>query len=263
MEAIDLLPFELKMKSLSKKEVILSYEDVLKAIDIYAQNNWVILNWEGWIKYSKNKHGHSEKFRGISNIYKEKDETWESFVKRSAIRCIETINESKQKWDSKPEYLGSILYFCLNPEEKPKSEEDLDNYIKDFYFCYSATLRIWGNRINDFKEITKTLGLVPSHTHRKGEPINIKRPGKLWEHDMWSYKAPVEEEEPLDAHIQVLWNGLKSHKKYLLGLKENLIVDVFLGYRSNTGTAGFKISAESMKMFVELNIPFEVSIIVV
>jgi uncharacterized protein DUF4279 len=67
------------------------------------------------------------------------------------------------------------------------------------YFACSATLRIFGN-IPDLDEITWHLGVAPSGTHRKGE--------RGWgpslppyEHDMWSYNAPVEKAEPLHVHV--------------------------------------------------------------
>ncbi len=218
MEAIDLLPDELKVKSLSRKEVILSYEDVIKAINNYSNNNWVVLNWEGWIKYSEGKHGHSRNYRGILDIIKEKSESWDSFVKRAAIHCISTIKQAQKLWHSKPEYPGAMLYFCITAVEKPASEEDIKEFEEHYYYCFSATLRIFGDEV-PFEEISKTIGLIPTYTHRKGVPMHVNRPNRLWEHDMWSYEAPIQEEEPLDVHIEALWNKLKPHRDYLLKLK--------------------------------------------
>ncbi|GBC60511.1 DUF4279 domain-containing protein [Desulfonema ishimotonii] len=79
---------------------------------------------------------------------------------------------------------------------------------------------------------------------------------------MWSYKAPVPENEPLEKHIDALWHTIKSHKRYLLSLKKQFNVDVFLGYRSDCDCAGFKIPHNSLEMFIELEIPFEVSVII-
>ena len=57
------------------------------------------------------------------------------------------------------------------------------------------------------------------------------------------------------AHIQ-------PQKDYLLRLKERFTVDVFSGYRSNCETAGFEVSYQSLEMFIQLEIPFGVSVIV-
>jgi len=128
------------------------------------------------------------------------------------------------------------------------------------YFAYSATLRIFGDICN-LDEITNQLGFDPTCFHRKGEKKNPDSPS--YKHDMWSYEAPVGEEEAFEKHIDALWSKLKPHKAYLLDLKKTLKVDVFLGYRSNCDTAGIEIPYTSLEMFKELKIPFGLSIIVV
>ncbi|GAB4198755.1 MAG: hypothetical protein OHK0022_18430 [Roseiflexaceae bacterium] len=81
------------------------------------------------------------------------------------------------------------------------------------------------------------MGLEPTYTHRRGD----RRSGraKPYPHDMWQYEAPVDE------------------------LKQTATVDVFLGYRSNCDHAGFSVPAASLAMFVELDIEFGVSVIIV
>jgi hypothetical protein len=127
------------------------------------------------------------------------------------------------------------------------------------YFYYSATLRIFG-AIEDPDIISSCLGLEPTHVHRKGDRRGPRSPA--YKHDAWHYTAPVPEERPLDVHIQTLWAHLKPHKDYLLRLKERHTVDVFCGYRSSSGTAGFEVAPESLEMFLALRIPFGVSVIV-
>ena len=79
---------------------------------------------------------------------------------------------------------------------------------------------------------------------------------------MWSYTSLVKESEPLHVHIDSLWNTFREHKEYLLELKKDLTVDVFLGYRSNCDHAGVEVPHQSLQMFMELQIPFGLSIIV-
>ena len=81
---------------------------------------------------------------------------------------------------------------------------------------------------------------------------------------MWRFKSPVDETEPLMAHIDCLWNQIRDRKDFLLQLKKqpNVTVDVFLGYRSNCDHAGVEVPASSLEMFVELGIPFGLSIII-
>jgi hypothetical protein len=127
------------------------------------------------------------------------------------------------------------------------------------YFSYSATLRIFG-RLDNPDEVTHNLGLIPTHLHRVGE---VRYPGaKPYEHDMWSYHPSVSEAEHLQVHIDALWDALRAHKDYLLRLKETVKVDVFLGYRSNSVTAGLEVPAHCLEMFTELQVPFGLSIII-
>jgi len=130
---------------------------------------------------------------------------------------------------------------------------------ENIYFAYSATLRIFGN-IPDLHEISQRLGIAPTSSHRRGDRKGPDSPP--YKHDMWSYTSPVKESEPLHVHIDSLWKTFKEHKEYLLELKKDLTVDVFLGYRSNCDHAGVDVPPQSLEMFRELQIPFGLSIIV-
>ena len=79
---------------------------------------------------------------------------------------------------------------------------------------------------------------------------------------MWSYIAPVKKSEPLHVHIDKLWNTFREHKQYLLHLKKELTVDVFLGYQSDCDNAGIELPYQSLEIFRELQVPFGLSIIV-
>jgi hypothetical protein len=78
---------------------------------------------------------------------------------------------------------------------------------------------------------------------------------------MWSFTAPVNQTEPLHVHIDTLWSAFRARKDYLLQLKRQLKVDIFLGYRSNCDHAGIEVPHHSLAMFLELEVPFGVSII--
>src|SRR4051794_14408306 len=82
------------------------------------------------------------------------------------------------------------------------------------YFCFSSTLRIWGD-IPDLEAISHHLGLEPTHAHRKGEKRGPRSPG--YRHDHWSYAPPVAEERPLEEHIKALWEAVRQHVDYLTG----------------------------------------------
>lgn len=130
---------------------------------------------------------------------------------------------------------------------------------EETYFAFLASLRIFGN-IPDIDEITRTLGIAPTMTRRRGERRGERSPPSKF--DMWSFEPALPEDAPLENHIDALWSSLQPHKDYLLDLKRTLTVDVFLGYRSNCDHAGIEIPHTSLAMFIELQIPFGLSIIV-
>jgi Domain of unknown function (DUF4279) len=127
------------------------------------------------------------------------------------------------------------------------------------YFAYSATLRIFGDQL-DLDDISHCLQLIPTNAHRKGEQRSPK--ARPYDHDMWSYSPALSEEQPLDAHIDALWADIKPATDYLRALKQLATVDVFLGYRSNSDHAGVTLPPSSLALFITLDIPFGLSIII-
>ena len=125
------------------------------------------------------------------------------------------------------------------------------------FVAYSASVRVFGD-IPDLDAISAALGLQPTHVHRRGE-----KPAQGYRDDAWCYTAPIQEERPLDDHIESLWSALERHKDYLLELKKTLNVDVFCGYRTNHRGAGFQISPKSLAMFTALEIPFAVQVTII
>ena len=125
------------------------------------------------------------------------------------------------------------------------------------YFAYSATLRINGTDL-PFDEVTKTLGVAPSHQHKAGE--RSRPTARPYKDDAWHFTAPLPEETELTEHLRQLWQTVEHHIGYLTAL--DATVDVFCGYRSNNGTAGFAVEPDALQIFTALNVPFGVSVIV-
>jgi hypothetical protein len=125
------------------------------------------------------------------------------------------------------------------------------------YYSYSATLRIHGSNLA-FDVISRELGVDPSHSHRRGEsPRAGSRP---FTDDAWHLTAPIHRDRELTHHLHELWRLVKPHVEYLKNLEAR--VDVFCGYRSNDGTAGFAVEAGALEIFMALEVPFSVSVIV-
>ena len=156
------------------------------------------------------------------------------------------MSKKKNDWSGRTELRRALANASLPPDQRPEISEPV------YFFRFSATLRIAGDSL-DFDDISRTLGLTPTHTHQK----SARR-----KHDMWSYTAPIAREQPLEVHIIALWDAVRPYIPYLLKLKRKFQVDVFCGYRSNSGTAGFQVGHRCLGLFSELEVPFGVSVIV-
>lgn len=128
----------------------------------------------------------------------------------------------------------------------------------DVCFEFSASLRIFGKEL-DFDDVSKQLNLTPSDVRRRGEGVGVDLPSKI---DMWCYTVPVDRERPLGDHISALWDAIRPHIPYLKLLKQRYTVDVFCGYISDSDIAGFEIDQQSLGLFLELDVPLQVSVIV-
>jgi hypothetical protein len=127
------------------------------------------------------------------------------------------------------------------------------------YFRFSAALRIHGDGV-PFEEISHRLAVEPTHLHRKGEHRGPRSPA--WRDDAWHFQPALPEAEPLELHIEALWEVVRPQVEYLKALKGRFQVDVFCGYRSNCDHAGFEVSHKCLELFTALEVPFGVSVIV-
>ncbi len=127
------------------------------------------------------------------------------------------------------------------------------------WFAHSATLRIHGDAL-DFDEISRTLGVSPTHTHRRADRKG-RRSEATYRDDAWHYSPAIPEERSLTDHLLALWMIVRPHVDYLVSLKERYTVDIFCGYGSNNQTAGFEVDHRCLEMFIALQVPFGVSVI--
>jgi hypothetical protein len=127
------------------------------------------------------------------------------------------------------------------------------------YLRFGASLRILGDRL-DFDEISRTLGLSWTHAHRKGDRRSPR--SQPWPNDMWVYQPPVDGKRPLDEHILAVWDAVRPNIGYLRELKRKVRIDVLCVCRSNTSAASFKIDPRCLGLFVDLDVPFEISVLI-
>ncbi len=149
--------------------------------------------------------------------------------------------------------------------EQPESFRTLRGFVaghepdEPSYFAFSATLRIHGVGV-PFEQIEQVLGVAPTNTHRKGDRRGPR--SREYVEDAWHYQPPLPETEPLSSHIEALWKVVRTAVAYLKELKKQYQVDVFCGYRSNVDTAGFEVPHTCLEMFMALEVPFGVSVII-
>jgi len=161
-----------------------------------------------------------------------------------------------------------IIVYCLpmaEGHEKPKSFRTLRGFLRGdepdepTYFAYDACLRIHGDNL-PFQQISQRLGVQPTYFHRKGERLGPRSPA--YRDDAWHYRPDLPEAAPLERHIDALWAVVRPHVSYLKSLKQQYKVDVFCGYRSNCDHAGIQVPHTCLELFVALEVPFGVSIII-
>lgn len=126
---------------------------------------------------------------------------------------------------------------------------------------YYALLRIFSESGLDFARIGNALGVEPTKSRRRGERPGPRSPASTG--DVWMYQPSLAATEPLHRHIDELWSILRPHLKFLRDLKALASVRVLLGYSSNIDHAGIVIPPGSLEMFVALDVPLELSIVVV
>jgi hypothetical protein len=145
----------------------------------------------------------------------------------------------------------------MSKSPKRKPEPILDE--EPVFATFGASLRIFGENL-ELEEITQTLGLAPTHSHRKGE---CQSPGaNPWSQDMWSYDAPIDGRRPLHEHFLALWEAIRPQIPYLRKLKSKHHVDVFCSYQGKIYPTRIKVDYGCLGLFTELEVPFAVSIVV-
>ncbi|MFT0635344.1 hypothetical protein ACMFY5_24975, partial [Pseudomonas sihuiensis] len=64
MNPLDLLPVQLRERSISQSEIVLPLTQALEAIDLLESQGIQILGWEGWVKDKQGRIGHGNAPQG-------------------------------------------------------------------------------------------------------------------------------------------------------------------------------------------------------
>lgn len=125
MSDVDLLPPDLQAKSLSGRDIVLLFEDVIVALDHFAATGVAPFAWEGLIRRPDDLFTHAVRrvelpdgstVTGIISIpivERAEDEVWAEFVARAVFVCRQSIDDAQRAWDDQPGVLGARLHYSL------------------------------------------------------------------------------------------------------------------------------------------------------
>lgn len=111
------LPKEMMARSLSHDEIVLNYEDVLTALDIFLEKGWAFLGWEGWGKYKDSSVGHCH-YQGTVSINNTENKSWDEYAKDSYEFVKKTIIKDYKAWQGSDHAKEYELYFCITVTPK-------------------------------------------------------------------------------------------------------------------------------------------------
>jgi hypothetical protein len=121
---------------------------------------------------------------------------------------------------------------------------------------FQASMRIFGTGL-DFDMISHTLGFQPSEIHRHGD-LGILKP---YSEDMWRVDSPLPRTDSLDAHLAWLRQVLSPHYDFLRTLARRFTLSSYCGVGVDDNHCTFQISAEALKIFLEMGTPLNLSIV--
>ena len=96
---------DLFARSISKRELVVSAEDALAAIDRLERASVKVLGWEGWLRYHDGKRSHDLRAQGTSGLAN-------LSVEEAAATCRETIIRAAEEWTRAPES-DAIRFYCI------------------------------------------------------------------------------------------------------------------------------------------------------
>ncbi len=79
--------------------------------------------------------------------------------------------------------------------------------------------------------------------------------------DMWLLESPLGHDQDLELHLNWLAERLLPRKQYITSLSKELKVDIYCHKTCYTEQASLTLSPNALRIFTELAIPLDVSLI--
>lgn len=123
----------------------------------------------------------------------------------------------------------------------------------------SASIRIFGVDL-DLDGISNQLGIQPSESHRKGDRSLTAR---SYSEDMWRIDSPYPKTVPLEVHLSWLRQALLPRYDFIRQLREKYEISSYCGISVDGTRCRLRISPDALKIFVELGITMDLTVIFV
>ena len=97
---------DIKARSLSRRELVVSYSDAMELLHIFGENSTRILGWEGWLRHEQGALSHSIQHQGTVDLSK---------LSISAAHALIRSTIMQANWDHQelPELKNTELFFCI------------------------------------------------------------------------------------------------------------------------------------------------------
>jgi hypothetical protein len=104
-------------------------------------------------------------------------------------------------------------------------------------------------------EITAVIGISPTREYEKGDIISRKSPKPVRrQNSMWMIESGLPESADIEDHILSLCDKIQPCSEALNSLRSDCDVDIFCGYFSESGQAGFSLSNQVLGRVVSLGL---------
>jgi Domain of unknown function (DUF4279) len=101
----------------------------------------------------------------------------------------------------------------------------------------TASLRIF-SEARTVSEITDVLGIAPSRSYMKGDPVSSARPPVVRSQSAWIYESGPGRSPDLATHLNFLVDFIEPRLEVLKMLLATCRVDLFCGFASESGQGG-------------------------
>lgn len=123
---------------------------------------------------------------------------------------------------------------------------------RKYYFHYDASLRIVGCG-NQHSSIVAKTGLVPTHSHIKGD--KAPRARRAFDEDLWVLTSPLSPDIDIHQHIDWVWERVKPHRTFFSRLLRNAtLADLVLGCETNCAWPMIHVDNQRLRIVRDLNL---------